>query len=34
MISLLSRRIPIYRPTLKDLEDDIEALKRYDSASA
>ncbi|MGA2700093.1 MAG: UPF0175 family protein [Isosphaeraceae bacterium] len=31
---LLSRRIPIYRPTLEDLEVDLEALKRYDSASA
>jgi len=25
---LRSRRIPIYRSTLKDLEDDMEALKR------
>jgi len=25
---LRSRRIPIYRPTLKDLEDDMESLKR------
>src|SRR5271157_2174420 len=31
---LLSQRIPIYRPTLEDLEDDMEALKYYDSASA